>query len=198
MGRQLVTAVAFHFDYRSPYSYLAMTQTGDIDLTLHPFDVIDVMKRVGNTPTTITCKVKGQYATIDLGRWASRYGVPMNRNPQMREIDGRRLLRATLAIPDGPERRKAVVALFKAMWGEPAPLGSPAEIAAVLASAGVAGAAALAERMDDEALEAQLDTANATAAERGVFGSPTFFVGDEMFFGNDRLTFMRDAMGATA
>jgi len=193
-----VAAVAFHFDYRSPYSYLALTQTGDLDLALLPFDVIDVMKRVGNTPTTITCKVKGEYAAKDLGRWARRYGVPLSRNPAMREIDGRRLLRATLAIPDGPERRKTVEALFKAMWADPAPLGSPTEVAALLASAGVAGSAALAERMDSDELEATLDTANAAAAERGVFGSPTFFVGDEMFFGNDRLEFMRDALAVTA
>jgi len=192
-----VAAVAFHFDYRSPYSYLAMTQTGDIDLTLHPFDVIDVMKRVGNTPTTITCKAKGQYASIDLARWAKQYGVPMNRNPRMREIDGRRLLRATLAIPDGPERRKAVEALFRAMWAEPAPLALPADIAALLASAGVAGSAALAGQMDSDDLEASLDAANAAAAERGVFGSPSFFVGDEMFFGNDRLGFMREALLVT-
>ncbi len=190
--------VAFHFDYRSPYSYLAMTQTGDIDLTLHPFDVIDVMKRVGNTPTTITCKVKGAYASVDLGRWALRYGVPMSPNPQMREIDGRRLLRATLAIPDGPERRKAMTALFRAMWAEPALLGSPADIVAVLTSAGVAGADALAGQMDSAALEAQLEAANADAADRGVFGSPTFFAENQMFFGNDRLDFMREVLGAAA
>ncbi len=193
-----MAAVAFHFDYRSPYSYLAMTQISDIDLTLHPFDVIDVMKRVGNTPTTITCKVKGDYASVDLGRWSRRYGVPLSRNPQMREIDGRRLLRATLAIPDGPERRKAVEALFKAMWAEPAALGSPADIAALLASAGVVGGASLADRMDSDELEAALDAANAAAAERGVFGSPSFFVGDEMFFGNDRLEFLRDALKVAA
>ncbi len=189
-----MAAVAFHFDYRSPYSYLAMTQIGDLDLTLHPFDVIDVMKRVGNTPTTITCKVKGQYANADLGRWAGRYGVPLNPNPKMREIEGRRLLRATLAVPDGPERRKAAEALFKAMWGEPAPLGSPQEIAALLSSAGVAGSADLADRMDGDDLEALLDAANAVAAEKGVFGSPSFFVGDTMFFGNDRLEFLREAL----
>ena len=193
-----MAAVAFHFDYRSPYSYLAMTQISDIDLTLHPFDVIDVMKRVGNTPTTITCKVKGDYASVDLGRWSRRYRVPLSRNPQMREIDGRRLLRATLAIPDGPERRKAVEALFKAMWAEPAALGSPADIAALLASAGVVGGASLADRMDSDELEAALDAANAAAAERGVFGSPSFFVGDEMFFGNDRLEFLRDALKVAA
>jgi 2-hydroxychromene-2-carboxylate isomerase len=55
-----VAAVAFHFNYRSPYSYLALTQLGDLALTLHPFYVIDVMKRVGNSPTTIVCKAKGE------------------------------------------------------------------------------------------------------------------------------------------
>ena len=193
-----MAAVAFHFDYRSPYSYLAMTQIRDLELSLHPFDVIDVMKRVGNTPTTITCKVKGQYANADLGRWAGRYGVPLSRNLQMREIEGRRLLRATLAIPDGPERRKAAEALFKAMWGEPAPLGTPAEIAALLSLAGVAGSAGLADRMDGDDLEAMLDAANAAAAEEGVFGSPSFFAGDAMFFGNDRLDFLREALAVAA
>jgi 2-hydroxychromene-2-carboxylate isomerase len=193
-----VAAVAFHFDYRSPYSYLAMTQTADLDLTLHPFDVLDVMKRVGNAPTTILCKAKGDYAGKDLARWARRYGVPLNRHPQLREIDGRRLLRATLAIPDGPERRKAVEVLFDAMWVDHPLLGTAADIVALFASADVAGNAALAETIDSDELEAQLDAANAAAAERGVFGSPSFFVGDEMFFGNDRLEFLRDALAVAA
>lgn len=189
-----MAVVAFHFDYRSPYSYLALTQIGDLDLTLHPFDVIDVMNRVGNTPTTITCKVKGEYAGKDLARWTQRYGVPFSRNPAMREVNGQRLLRATLAISDGPERRKAVEAMFKAMWGEPAPLGSPEEIVALLTKAGVADAAALADKMDNSEIEAALEAANSAAAARGVFGSPSFFVGDDMFFGNDRLDFLREAL----
>ncbi len=193
-----MAAVAFHFDYRSPYSYLAMTQIDDLDLTLHPFDVIDVMKRVGNTPTTIICKVKGEYAGKDLARWARKYGVSLSRNPKMREIDGRRLARATLAIPEGSERRKAVEALFKAMWVDHPPLDTAADIAALLASAGVAESAMLAERMESDELEAKLDAANAAAAERGVFGSPSFFVGNEMFFGNDRLEFLRDALAVAA
>lgn len=193
-----MSPVAFHFDYRSPYSYLAMTQISDIDLTLHPFDVIDVMKRVGNTPTTIVCKAKGRYASADLGRWARRYGIPMHGHPQMREIDGRRLLRATLAIPEGPDRRKAAEALFRAMWARPAPLATAADVAQLLGSAGVAHATALSARMDTDELESRLETANAAAAEAGVFGSPTFILGDEMFFGNDRLEFLREAMAVKA
>ena len=190
--------VAFHFDYRSPYSYLALTQLDDVELALHPFDIVDVMQRVGNTPTTVTCKAKGAYANRDIQRWAARYGVPFARNPDMRSIDARRLARVTLVIPDGSERRKAVQAIYTAMWGVPAPLSTPGEIAAVLSAAGVAGAEALPATMDDPALDQQLDAASIAAAERGVFGSPTFILDGEMFFGNDRLDFLRDALAVAA
>jgi 2-hydroxychromene-2-carboxylate isomerase len=193
-----MTTAAFHFDYRSPYSYLAVTQLGDVALTLHPFDIVDVMQRIGNTPTTVTCKAKGAYANRDIQRWAARYGVPFARNPEMRSIDARRLLRATLAVAEGAERRKAVEALYTAMWGVPAPLSTPAEIGAVLAAAGVSGAEALAATMDDPALDQHLNAASIAAAELGVFGSPTFVVGGEMFFGNDRLDFLRDALAVAA
>lgn len=83
-------------------------------------------------------------------------------------------------------------------WRSRPSVPSPAEIAALLTAAGVGGAVGLAERMDSDELEARLDAANAAAATRGVFGSPSFFVGNEMFFGNDRLEFMREALAVTA
>lgn len=191
-----MAVVQFYLDYRSPYSYLAQTQLGDVELEIRPFDVLDVMKRVNNVPTTITCAVKGQYAGADLGRWVKRYGIPFARNPQMRDVDGRRLLRATLAVPPN-ERRKAVAALFLAMWGVPAPLTTLDEVADVLTKAGL-NAAAIKDRIDSPELENMLEQACVEAAERGVFGSPTFFVGKEMFFGNDRLDFLREALAGAA
>ena len=191
-----MAAVQFYLDYRSPYSYLAQSQLDDVALEIRPFDVLDVMKRVNNVPTTITCAVKGRYAGADLGRWVKRYEIPFARNPQMREIDGRRLLRATLAV-DQSERRKAAAALFNAMWGIPAPLSTLDQVADVLAKAGL-DAASIKDRIDAPELENALDQACAEAAERGVFGSPTFFVGKEMFFGNDRLDFLREALAGEA
>jgi 2-hydroxychromene-2-carboxylate isomerase len=190
-------AVQFYFDYRSPYSYLAQSQLGDLALEIYPFDVLDVMKRVNNTPTTITCAAKNRYAGADLRRWAARYGIPFAPNPQMRALDGRRLLRATLAVKQGVERQKAAAALFDAMWGVPAPLGTVDEVAAVLTKAGV-NAAAIKAAFDAAETETALDKACADAAEHGVFGSPTFFVGTEMFFGNDRLDFLREALARAA
>src|SRR4051812_48402038 len=130
--------VEFFFDFRSPYSYLAQTQFAGLDTAWRPMDVLEVMKIVGNTPTTIVCEAKGRYARQDLRRWAGRYGVPVQPNPGMREIDGRRLLRAALAADAAGHLPVAGAALYRAMWAEPAPLGSPQEVAAVLAGAGVA------------------------------------------------------------
>ena len=66
-------------------------------------------------------------------------------------------------------------------------------VCAVLNAAGV-GDADLVSRIEDPALDEALNRATATAVERGVFGAPVMFVGDEMFFGNDRLDFVRDAL----
>lgn len=188
--------VQFYFDYRSPYAYLAQTQIGDLDVEWLPMDVLDVMKQVDNVPTTVICGVKRRYAGEDLLRWSRRYNVPYTRRPDVAQIDHRRLLRATLAIPPGPARKAAVHALFHARWGEPSPLSTAGEVSAVLAKAGV-DAPGIAERMDAPEFDAILDQASGAAAERGVFGAPTFLLGEEMFFGNDRIEFLREALART-
>ena len=72
--------IELFYDFRSPYSYMAYTQLigMDVGVALRPMKILKVMELVGNVPTTITCKVKGRYARIDLARWAQRYGVPLN------------------------------------------------------------------------------------------------------------------------
>ncbi|MFL5297769.1 MAG: 2-hydroxychromene-2-carboxylate isomerase [Phenylobacterium sp.] len=182
----MMAPVEFFFDFRSPYSYLAFSQLGDIGLAIRPMDVLEVMKEVGNTPTTIVCAAKGRYAGADLQRWTALYRLPFQRHPEMRSVDGRRLLRAVLAA--GDQARAAVAALFPAMWGDPQPLATPEDVAALLAKAGVTVDAAT---LDDPSLDARLSEASHAAAERGVFGAPTFITGGEMFFGNDRLDFLR-------
>ena len=74
-----MTTIDFYFDFRSPYSYLAHSQLGSLGagVNYRPMDVVAVMKQVGNTPTTVTCQAKGQYARADLQRWAKRYGLPL-------------------------------------------------------------------------------------------------------------------------
>jgi 2-hydroxychromene-2-carboxylate isomerase len=70
--------IDFYFDFPSPYAYLAHTQLPRIaaeqnaSIAYHPFRILELMKLVGNRPTTIECKSKGKYAGVDLQRWTER------------------------------------------------------------------------------------------------------------------------------
>lgn len=188
------TRTTFYFDFRSPYSYLASTQLPGLpgEFDFKPIDVLEVMKRVGNVPTTIICKPKQTYARADLGRWAQLYGAPLSPNPAISGVEGPRLLHAALAaikLGHGPE---AADRLFRAMWAGDAPLGSSAEVAALLTDLGVTP-----ELIDAPERAAELEANVARAVEHGVFGAPSFVTeGGLLFFGNDRLDFLRRALAA--
>lgn len=195
-----MAALDFYFDYRSPYAYLAQTQVRKlgVDIAWRPFEILQLMDKVGNVPTSITCKSKGKYLGMDLMRWVTLYGVPFARNPLLAEIDARRLLRATLAADELGQADAAVAAIFASCWGgSGAPLMMPADVVAVLNGAGVSAPDLLAW-IDDPALDAALDAATDQAVARGVFGAPTMYVGGEMFFGNDRFDFIRASLRVAA
>ena len=194
-----MAALDFYFDYRSPYAYLAQTQVRKlgVDIAWRPFEILQLMDQVGNVPTSITCKPKGKYLGMDLMRWVAMYKVPFQRHPQSGTIDARRLLRATLAAAELGQADAAVGAIFGAYWGTGAPLATPDDVVAVLSSVDVS-APDLVARIDAPELDAALDVATAEAAARGVFGAPTMYVGDEMFFGNDRFDFVRASLGIAA
>jgi 2-hydroxychromene-2-carboxylate isomerase len=194
-----MAALDFYFDYRSPYAYLAQTQVRKlgVEIAWKPFEILQLMDKVGNVPTSITCKPKGKYLGMDLMRWVAMYKVPFQRHPQSGSIDARRLLRATIAAAELGQADAAVAAIFAAYWGSGAPLSTTEDVVAVLNAAGVA-APGLAGRIDDPELDAALDAATDAAAVRGVFGAPTMYVGDEMFFGNDRFDFVRASLGVSA
>jgi 2-hydroxychromene-2-carboxylate isomerase len=189
----------FYFDYRSPYSFLALSQLRqmDVEIVFRPFEIGALMKLVGNVPTSLTCASKNRYVMTDLSRWSTHYGVPLNRHPQGSELDAGRLLRATLVARQLGAMPAAVKAIFNAFWSTPAPMATATEVAALLGAEGL-DAKTLESRMDDPAAHVLLEEATAEAAARGVFGAPTMFVGDEMFFGNDRLHFVRDRLARAA
>lgn len=187
-------AVQFFYDFRSPYSYLAFTQLAEmeVEIDFRPMRILEVMNRVGNVPTTITCAAKGRYARIDLGRWARRFGIAFNPS-DMKSNDGDACSRAVIAAPTGEEKRAATLALYRAIWSDGRTLADSAAVVTALAEAGI-DTSAIAERIDDAATIAQLQANTDEAVERGVFGSPTAFIGDAMFFGNDRMEFVREEL----
>ena len=195
----MTRTVEFYFDFPSPYSYLAHTQLPKIaadhgaTLVYRPFRILELMTIVGNRPTTIECRNKGKYAGADLQRWTKRYNVEFSRSPYAKSLDFAELDRGALvAIEDG-RGAEYVTAIFAAIWGRPADLSQRPVLIDTLERAGL-DATALVERASTETIVTRLDAETKAAAERGVFGAPTMFVGDQMFFGNDRLDFVAEAL----
>jgi len=186
--------VEIFYDFRSPYSYLAFTRLlqMDVALALHPMQILTVMERVGNVPTTITCAAKGRYARQDLGRWAQRYGLTLNPS-DMRTNDGDACSRAVLAAANPSEALAVTMALYRACWSEAKSLATPADILAALSAAGI-DTSGIAARIDAPETVAALAANTDEAVARDVFGTPTIFVGDTMFFGNDRLDFVAEEL----
>jgi 2-hydroxychromene-2-carboxylate isomerase len=199
----MTRTIDFYFDFPSPYSYLARTQLPRIAaehgaaVAYHPFRILELMKIVGNRPTTIECKNKGKYAGADLQRWTRRYKVDFARNPHSKSFDFAELDRGALvAIEDG-RGAEYVTAVFAAIWGKPEDLSQRSVLIDVLERADF-DAQRLLDRASTGSMIAQLEAETKAAAERGVFGAPTMFVGDEMYFGNDRFDFVVEALRSAA
>jgi len=192
-------SVDFHFDFGSPAAYLAWTQLPGLvaetgaSVVMKPMLLGGVFQSTGNRPP-ISVPLKGSYLFKDMGRYAQRYGVPLVMNPHfpintitLMRIDVGLGLRADARLDD---YRGAV---FRAIWAEQQNMGDPATVATVLAAAGFDPTDLVALAADPQVKE-ELKTLTQQAVDRGVFGAPTFFVGDEMFWGQDRLDFVRDAL----
>jgi 2-hydroxychromene-2-carboxylate isomerase len=163
----------------------------------HPFRILELMKIVGNRPTTIECRNKSKYAGADLQRWTRRYKVDFARNQHSKTFDFAELDRGALvAIEDG-RGAEYVTAVFAAIWGKPEDLSQRSVLIDVLERAGF-DAQLLLARASADAMIAQLEAETKAAAERGVFGAPTMFVGDQMYFGNDRFDFVVEALRSAA
>jgi len=192
-------SVEFYFDFGSPTSYLAYTQLPKIcaetgaELVYRPVLLGGVFQATGNA-SPIAIPAKGRYTLIDMARFARRYGVPLKMNPHF-PINTLTLMRAATGVQlRQPERFGALLAcVFKGMWVDALNLGDPAVLGPLLAEAGFDPQALLALTAEQEVKDA-LKANTEAAIKRGMFGAPTMFVGNEMFFGQDRLDFVREAL----
>lgn len=193
--------VEFFFDLGSPATYLAHTQLPkicrqtDSQLIYRPMLLGGVFKATGNA-SPITVPAKGRYMFQDLDRYAKRYGVPLKFNPNF-PINTLMLMRAVTGMQlRHPERFQAFIdCLFHALWVEGRRLDDPATVAAVLTQNGFDPNEVLALTAD-ETVKAALKESTEEAVQRGVFGAPSMFVADQLFFGQDRLDFVLEALRA--
>lgn len=191
--------VEFLFDVGSPYSYLAYHQLPKIaaarqaGITWTPVLLGGIFQATGNR-SPVEVPAKGKHLQVDLQRWAKLFGVHFAMNPHF-PINTLGLMRAAVAMQMRSELdfQRYLAAIFAAMFDAPRNLNAADEIAAVLAQAGFDAAEVMALATSQDVKD-RLKANTEQAVARGVFGAPTFFVGNQMFWGQDRLDFVDSAL----
>ncbi len=195
----MTASLELFFDVVSPYSYLASTQVAalaarhGISVRWRPFFLGGVMKATGNQPPA-TLPARAPYLLRDVQRWAAKYGVPLQfpRRFPANTLLAQRMLTAL----QSDEVARLAPGFFALYWAEGGDVTDPDTLRGRADALGFDGGALLAAAAGDEVKD-RLKATTDEAVRRGAFGAPTFFFDGEMYFGNDRLVLLEDALVAS-
>ena len=190
------------FDFGSPNAYLTMRVLPDLlertgaELVITPCLLGGIFKATGNKAPMVQyaeAPAKLAYENLEMRRFIARHDLTRFRfNPHF-PINTLTIMRGAVVTADEGNLDDYVDAVNRAMWEEGLKMDDPEVIATFLSANGFDGPALLA-RTQEPAIKATLVANTEAAVARGVFGIPTFFVGDEMFFGKDRLAQVEEAL----
>lgn len=171
----------FFFDIGSPYSYIAATQIGKlasyVEIEWRPFLLGGVFKGSGNA-APIQVPARGAYMLKDLERLADFYRIKLHM-PSSFPVNSLTAMRCLYAL-DAGLREGASMELFEAFWAEGRDISDPKVLQELFGSE-------ILEKAGTEPIKLALKDASDEAVMRGAFGAPTFFLDDEMYFGQDRM-----------
>ncbi|HCS29687.1 MAG TPA: disulfide bond formation protein DsbA [Spongiibacteraceae bacterium] len=193
----MTKAVECFFDVGSPASYLAWTQLPALaerqqaQLIWKPMLLGGVFKATGNQ-SPVMIPAKGTYMLKDLTRYARHYDVEMQFNPFF-PINTLQLMRGAVAAQDLGQLDAYLNVVFPALWVKGLDMGQAEVVAQVLTEAGLDAEQVFTHANTPE-IKGALKASTEEAIARGAFGAPTLFVGDEMFFGQDRLDWVESAL----
>ena len=182
----------FYFDFSSPYGYLASERIDGIaakhgrSVTWRPMLLGAVFQKIGGSPL-VNQPMKGPYSQHDMLRSARLHGITFN-VPNNFPVNSIAACRAYYWLADGDPAaaHDFAQALYRGYFVENRDLSQPETVVGAAQALGVDGDALVAA-VQDQVIKDRLRAENDAALDRGVFGSPTVFVGDEMFWGHDRL-----------
>ncbi|MGD1926033.1 MAG: 2-hydroxychromene-2-carboxylate isomerase [Paracoccaceae bacterium] len=190
--------VEFFFDVISPAAYIAwnvipkIASTADAELVYRPFFLGGVMKAAGNQPPG-TIANKGKWMATDLPRWAALYQIPYKRNEKFPQMTLSHM-RGAIAMQGTDQFHPYCDTLFKALHVDNRDIEDQATVIELLTPLGLATPDFMA-KISDQAVKDELKANTEEAVERGAFGAPTFFVGENMHFGQDRLFMVAEDLG---
>jgi len=187
--------VEFHFDFGSPNAYFVhklipqVEQRTGAKLAYVPILLGGVFKLTNNQPPMVQfkgVKNKQEYQRLEIVRFIKKHGLAQFKmNPHF-PVNTVQIMRGAVAVEMDGQLARYVDAVFRHMWEEGRKMDDPEIIRAALDGSGIDGARVLARIQDQDVKDRLLKNTEASVA-RGTFGAPTIFVGDEIFFGKDRL-----------
>jgi 2-hydroxychromene-2-carboxylate isomerase len=197
--------IEFHFDFGSPNAYLAHRVIPEIEQrTGATFDYVPVLlggvfKLTGNrSPAESLAGVKNkpEYERLETERFIKRHGITGYRRNPFFPVNTLTIMRGAIAAQRLGVFERYVDEIYRHMWSAPKKLDDPAILHAALIESGFESDRFVALVQEPDVKQALLDNTT-RSVERGTFGSPTFFVGDEIFFGKDRLRDVEEMIVAT-
>ncbi len=195
----MAKSVEFFFDYGSPASHLAFFELRRIareagaEIVWRPILLGGVFKAI-NSHSPVEIAPKGKWMMWDLTNYARRYGVPFEHNPHF-VINTLPIMRGAILAERRGELERYSEAMFLAIWRDALDMDDPAVIGQALVKNGFDAKAYFAGTQD-AAIKDALKACTDEAVARGVFGLPTFFIGEKMWWGQDRLEWVKDALRA--
>ena len=194
--------IDYIFDFGSPNAYLAyralagVLERSGAELNLVPCLLGGIFKATGNqSPVEAFAPVKGklEYFRLEMMRFVKRHELHDFSFNSNFPINTLMMMRGAVAAEMDGRLVEYVEAGMKQMWEQGLKMDDPEVFAAAMTDAGFDGPAML-ERIQEPEVKAKLINNTAAAVDRGAFGIPTFFVGDEMYFGKDRLLEVEEAV----
>ena len=194
--------VEFHFDFGSPNAYLSHRVIPSIEartgarFVYVPVLLGGVFKATGNrSPTEAFAGIrnKPEYEGLETARFVRRHGLTRYRRNPFFPVNTLQIMRGAVAAQLDGGFADYVEVVYRAMWEDGLKMDEPVAIRSALDAAGLDGARML-ERIQDAAVKARLVANTEDSVARGCFGSPTFFVGDAIYFGKDRLRDVEEAI----
>ncbi|MCY4310952.1 MAG: 2-hydroxychromene-2-carboxylate isomerase [Rhodospirillaceae bacterium] len=189
--------VEFWYDVMSPAAYLAywelknIVQRTDAIVDYQPMLLFGVFKATGNQ-TPINIAPKGKWMLFDMANYARKYGIPLKMNPFF-IFNSMPLMRGAIIAQQRHELELYNDTIFNGIWRQEKNLGDPEVIAQTLTTAGLDATAYVEGVQQQEVKDALILNTN-LAVEKGVFGAPTFFVGEKMWWGQDRLDWVEQEL----
>lgn len=194
--------IDYFFSVVSPWSFLGharfmeIARRHGVEVAFHPVELGPVFAETGGLPLPKRAPQRQRMRLVELQRWRLKLGIDFHIEPQYWPFDGSRVDRTVLAaLAQGLPVDALLPRLFSGVWQRQENLADPSVVIACADEVGLPGAA-LYEQADSEAIKAAYLANRETAIAADVFGAPSYVLDGEVFWGQDRLELLDDALAS--